>query len=94
MELPIPFPSDADVIREEVARFRALKNDERVREICRLWHEGIEEQIRTGRFEEIDRLHTEQHRVGMRNVIELGIKLGMIRKEEIGLEEPYHCSKS
>lgn len=29
MELPIPFPSDAEVIREEVARFRALTPDER-----------------------------------------------------------------
>lgn len=29
MELPIKFPSDAEVIREEVTRFRALSPDER-----------------------------------------------------------------
>jgi hypothetical protein len=30
MQVPIKFPSDAEVIREEVARFRALSPDERV----------------------------------------------------------------
>ncbi|OAI41624.1 hypothetical protein AYO40_02925 [Planctomycetaceae bacterium SCGC AG-212-D15] len=33
MNLPIQFPSDAEVIREEVARFRALSPEERVRSI-------------------------------------------------------------
>jgi hypothetical protein len=31
MDVPIRFPSDADVIIEEVARFRALSPEERVR---------------------------------------------------------------
>ena len=31
MNLPVKFPSDADVIREEVARFRALSPEERIR---------------------------------------------------------------
>jgi hypothetical protein len=30
MDLPIKFPSDGDVIREEVGRFRALSPEERI----------------------------------------------------------------
>jgi hypothetical protein len=30
MDLPVQFPSDGDVIREEVARFRALSPEERI----------------------------------------------------------------
>src|SRR5437868_2539941 len=30
MDLPVKFPSDGDVIREEVARFRALSPEERI----------------------------------------------------------------
>ena len=33
MNVPINFPADADVIAEEVARFRALSPDEQVREL-------------------------------------------------------------
>lgn len=33
MNLPIQFPSEAEVIAEEVARFRALPPEERVRSI-------------------------------------------------------------
>jgi len=33
MDLPIKFPSDADVIAEEAARFRALTPQERIRSI-------------------------------------------------------------
>ena len=33
MQLPIKFPSDADVIAEETARFRALSPQERIRTI-------------------------------------------------------------
>ena len=33
MDLPIKFPSDAEVIAEEVARFRALSPEERVRSV-------------------------------------------------------------
>ena len=33
MDLPINFPSDADVIAEEAARFRALSPQERMRSI-------------------------------------------------------------
>lgn len=33
MNLPVHFPPDADVLAEEVARFRALSPDERLREL-------------------------------------------------------------
>ncbi len=33
MDLPIKFPSDAEVIAEEVARFRAMAPEDRVRSI-------------------------------------------------------------
>ena len=42
MELPIKFPNDADVIAEEVARFRALSPDQQV------WQ--LNEMYRLGRF--------------------------------------------
>jgi hypothetical protein len=41
MNVPIPFPSEADRIREETRRFRALSPDERVRalgEMFRVYH--------------------------------------------------------
>jgi len=41
MDLPIRFPSDAEVIAEEVARFRALSDEDRVRtlgELFRAYH--------------------------------------------------------
>ena len=38
MDLPIKFPSDAEVIAEEVARFRALSPEEQVRSIGEMLH--------------------------------------------------------
>jgi hypothetical protein len=40
MDLPFKFPSDADVIIEEVARFRALSPEERIRSIRGLIEAG------------------------------------------------------
>jgi hypothetical protein len=40
MDLPIRFPSDADVITEDVARFRALSDEDRVRSIRGLFAAG------------------------------------------------------
>jgi len=40
MNLPIKFPSDADVIVEEVARFRALSPENRLRSIRELLAAG------------------------------------------------------
>jgi hypothetical protein len=41
MNLPIQFPSEAETIREETRRFRALSQDDRIRafgEMFRLYH--------------------------------------------------------
>lgn len=40
MDLPIKFPSDAEVIIEETARFRALSPEERMRSIRGLLEAG------------------------------------------------------
>jgi hypothetical protein len=40
MHLPIQFPSDTDVILEDVARFRALSQEERIRAIQSLLADG------------------------------------------------------
>jgi len=40
MKLPIRFPSDVEVITEEVARFRALPADEQLRSIRGLFAAG------------------------------------------------------
>jgi len=40
MKLPIRFPSDADVITEETARFRALSPEDRLRSIRALLAAG------------------------------------------------------
>lgn len=64
MDLPILFPSDADVIREEVARFRALTGKEQVRELgesFRLYHFLRDA---SGIAVEIDRLAEEEERMG------------------------------
>jgi hypothetical protein len=41
MHLPINFPSDADVIAEEAARFRALSVEKRMRSIRGLFAAGV-----------------------------------------------------
>jgi hypothetical protein len=41
MDLPIRFPSDEDVITEEVARFRALSDEDRLQSIHGLFAAGI-----------------------------------------------------
>ncbi len=41
MDLPIRFPSDTEVITEEVARFRALSDEERMRSIHGLLAAGF-----------------------------------------------------
>ena len=41
MDLPIKFPSDADVIAEEAARFRALSPKDRMRSIRDLLEAGF-----------------------------------------------------
>ena len=43
MDLPIKFPSDAEVILEEVTRFRALSPENRVRSIGGLLTAGADD---------------------------------------------------
>jgi hypothetical protein len=40
MELPVKFPSDTEVILEDVARFRALPPEERIRAIRSMLADG------------------------------------------------------
>jgi hypothetical protein len=42
MHLPIKFPSDTDVILEDVARFRAMSQEEQVRAYRGLLHSGFQ----------------------------------------------------
>ena len=59
MELPIPFPSDADVIREEVARFRALTAEEKYHSVCSLLNAGESLMIHSQRYDQL-RKYSEQ----------------------------------
>ena len=40
MDLPLEFPSDVEVIAEEVARFRALSTEQRMRVIREIFEAG------------------------------------------------------
>ena len=59
MELPIQFPSDADVIAEEAARFRALSPEERMAVIRGILDAG-ERLIRLSPNAEFLRQYTEE----------------------------------
>lgn len=59
MELPVRFPSDADVIAEEAARFRALSPDERMAVIRGLLDTG-ERLMRLSPKAEFLRQYTQQ----------------------------------
>jgi len=64
MDLPIRFPSDVEVISEEVARYRALSNEEQVRtlgELFRVYHFLT---ARSARPEAIARLAREEEERG------------------------------
>lgn len=76
MELPIKFPSDADVIREEVTRFRALSPDEQVHELCDAYNLYYFLREQSGRAEEIDRLAEEEERRGQEAVMAFAKKYG------------------
>jgi hypothetical protein len=60
MHLPIRFPDDAEVIAEEVARFRALSSEgqeKAIREMCELYHRLAEI---SGRQDVLARLEEEE----------------------------------
>jgi hypothetical protein len=69
MQLPIAFPSQEEVIREEVARFRALTPDDRVHafdEMFRLYHFLRET---SGRQERIDRIADREEDEARRSIL-------------------------
>ena len=55
MDLPIRFPSDIEVISAEVARFRALSDEERVRALDECFREYLFLRAASGRPAEVDR---------------------------------------
>ena len=64
MDLPIKFPDEADVIAEEAARFRALPDAERVKELeeaFQTYHFLIEA---SGRADELKRFAEEEEEQG------------------------------
>lgn len=70
MDLPIKFPSDAEVVAEEVARFRALSPEQRVHalgEMFELYHFLIST---SGRPEELKRLAEEEEERGRQAIME------------------------
>ena len=76
MNLPIQFPSDADVIAEEVARFRALSPEARVRELgemVRLYQFLL---AQSSRPEVVARLAQEDEDRGRRAVEEFAARHG------------------
>jgi hypothetical protein len=68
MNLPINFPKDEDVIREEAARFRALSPEEQVNELDRMVSEYYRLASLTMTDEEIRR-HVEKEEEEERKAI-------------------------
>jgi hypothetical protein len=62
MEIPIQFPSEADVIAEEAARFRALSDEEQVRALGEGFQTYLFLLATSGRAEELTRLAEEDER--------------------------------
>jgi hypothetical protein len=75
MNLPIRFPSDADVIAEEAARFRALPPEDQVRALggaFRLYHFLAS----AGRPGVADRLAREEERLARAAILEFVARHG------------------
>lgn len=62
MDLPIKFPSETEVIREDVARFRSLSPDEQIDEFDEMFELYYFLRDMSGRAESIDRLAEEYER--------------------------------
>ncbi len=76
MQLPIKFPDSAEVIAEEVARFRALSSEEQARaigEMCNLYHQLAKI---SGRAEEFARLAEEEEEQERRAIFEFAARHG------------------
>jgi hypothetical protein len=72
MGLPIRFPSDVQVITEEVARFRALSDEDRVRtlgELFRLYHFLAKRSSRPEAIAQLAREDEEQSRAAIEEFV-------------------------
>lgn len=70
MKLPITFPSDAEVIAEEAARFRALSPEHRIRSIRGLLAAGALMIRQSPRTDFIHRYSLEQEEVARQSIKE------------------------
>ncbi len=70
MNLPIQFPSDTDVILEEVARFRALTPEERLLSIRAILAAGALMLRNSPKAEWLREYSEEQERLAQRNIRE------------------------
>jgi hypothetical protein len=68
MELPIKFPSDADVIAEEAARFRALSPENRMQVIRGLLTAGALMMRRSPKAEFLRQYTLEQERLAQQAI--------------------------
>ena len=70
MDLPVKFPTDTDVILEDVARFRALSPEDRVRSIRGLLADGEFLMERSPKAAWMREYSEEQERLAQRNIRE------------------------
>ncbi|MSU77572.1 MAG: hypothetical protein EXS16_05685 [Gemmataceae bacterium] len=62
MDLPIKFPTETEVIREEVARFRILSPEKKVGELDEMFELYHFLRVASGRPDLIDRMAEEEER--------------------------------
>ncbi len=70
MDLPVKFPNDADVIAEEVARFRALSPADRMRSIRGMLEAGALMMRRSPKSAFLREYTLQQEELAQRNVKE------------------------
>jgi hypothetical protein len=78
MDLPIKFPSETEVIREEVARFRALSAAERVGELDEMFELYHFLRTSSGRPEMIDRMADEEERAEREAILNFARRHGFL----------------
>jgi len=76
MQIPIRFPSEADVIAEEAARFRRLPDEEKVRALGDCFRTYLFLLSASGRAEEMQRLAEEEERRGQVAIQEFAARHG------------------
>ena len=70
MNLPVKFPSETDVILDDVARFRTLSTEDRFREIRDMLNDGTYLMHISPKAEWLDRDSEEQTRLAQHNIRE------------------------